>query len=137
MVGTLINLNTKALMRLILFSPKFFCTQPALKFSHECRLQKENGILYYKRLRHTGPSERVVHIFEDTFLTTSEGIKFYNLSFRRDVIVGQHALASVLALTFLRDDGVLFILDTVYLLTMPSTQSQQVVIKREQLFAWM
>ena len=56
------NLNTKALMRLVF------------------RQQQEDRVLCHEGLWQPCPSEAIVHVVKDTFLSTSEVIELHNLA---------------------------------------------------------
>ena len=78
------NLKTKALMRLVFFSPKAFRVKPVreelVEVAYDCREQQEHRVLSHERLWQPGPSESVVHVVEDALLTTPEVVELHNCS---------------------------------------------------------
>ena len=51
-----------------------------VEVTYECRQQQEHGILCHEGLWQPCPSEAIVHVVKDTFLSTSEVIELHNLA---------------------------------------------------------
>ena len=67
-----------------LLQSECFCIKPSheelVEVPDECRQQQEDGVLCHEGLWQPCPSEAIVHIVEDTFLSTSEIIELHDLA---------------------------------------------------------
>ena len=73
------GLNPAALLQ-----SECFCAKPSheelVEVAYDCRQQQEHGVLCHEGLWQPCPSEPVVHVIKDTFLSTSEIIELHDFA---------------------------------------------------------
>ena len=60
-----------------------------VEVTDKCSKKKEHGVLCHEGFGQSVPSETIVHIIEDTFLSSSKVIELDNLSYGRFIVVSQ------------------------------------------------
>ena len=123
-----------------------------VEVTDKCCKKKEHRVLCHEGFGQSAPSETIVHVIEDTFLSSTKVIELDYFSCGRFIVVSQETTVCVFSfpkilhtvhpflslnhksvcftIPFLNKDRVLFKLNAIDFLSLPASESKDVIIER-------
>ena len=123
-----------------------------VEVTDKCSKKKEHGVLCHEGFGQSVPPETIVHIIEDTFLSSAKIIELDNFSCGRFIVVGQDTTVCVFsfpkilhtihpflslnhksvcfALPLLNKDRAQFKLNAIDFLSLPASEGKDVIVER-------
>ena len=153
---TEINLKTNAFMRLVVFEAELLYVKSLdnglVEVTDKCYKKKEHSVLCHEGFGQSVPPETIVHIIEDTFLSSTKVIELDYFSCGSFIVVSQDTTVCVfsfpkilhtvhpflslnhksvcLPLPLLNKDRVQFKLNAIDFLGFPASESKDVIVER-------
>ena len=123
-----------------------------VKVTDKCCKKKEHSVLCHEGFWQSVPSESIIHIIEDTFLSSTKVIELDNFSYGRFIVVSQDTTVCVFSfpkilytihpflslnhksvcftLPLFNKDRVQFEFNAIYFFSLPSSEGKDVIVER-------